>query len=40
VIAEPESFLVTRRDRLEPQEQDRARDWAAKLAAAVAGARR
>ena len=36
VVAEPESFLVTKQDRLEPQEQDRARDWAAKLAAARA----
>ena len=33
VVAEPESFLVTKQDRLEPQEQNRARDWAAKLAA-------
>jgi hypothetical protein len=36
VVAEPESFLVTRKDRLEPREQDRARDWAAKLAAGIA----
>jgi len=35
VIAEPESFLVTKQDRLEPHEQDRARDWAARLAAGV-----
>ena len=35
VVAEPESFLVTKQDRLEPQEQDRARDWAAKLAAGI-----
>jgi len=35
VIAEPESFLVTKQDRLEPHEQDRARDWAAKLAAGI-----
>ena len=34
VIAEPESFLVTKQDRLEPQEQNRARDWGTKLAAA------
>jgi hypothetical protein len=26
---------VTKQDRLEPQEQDRARDWAAKLAASI-----
>ena len=36
VVAEPESFLVTKQDRLEPQEQDRARDWAARLAAGIA----
>ncbi len=35
VIAEPESFLVTKQDRLDPQETTRARDWAAKLAAEV-----
>jgi adenine/guanine phosphoribosyltransferase-like PRPP-binding protein len=28
-------FLVTKQDRLEPHEQDRARDWAAKLAAGI-----
>ena len=33
VVAEPESFLVTKQDRLEPQETDRAREWGAKLAA-------
>ena len=36
VIAEPESFLVTKQDRLEPREQDRARDWGARLAASIA----
>ena len=36
VIAEPESFLVTKQTRLEPQEAGRARDWAAKLAARIA----
>jgi hypothetical protein len=36
VIAEPESFLVTRRDRLEPQETARAREWGTKLAASIA----
>jgi hypothetical protein len=36
VVAEPESFLVTKQDRLEPQETIRAREWGAKLAAAVA----
>jgi Flavodoxin domain len=35
VVAEPESFLVTKQDRLEPQETDRAREWGAKLAAAT-----
>jgi hypothetical protein len=32
--AKPESFLVTKQDRLEPQEQNRARDWGTKLATA------
>ena len=36
VVAEPESFLVTKQDRFEPQEQDRARDWGATLAASIA----
>jgi hypothetical protein len=36
LIAEPESFLVTKQDLLEPQETERARDWGAKLAASVA----
>jgi Flavodoxin domain len=36
VIAEPESFLVTKQDRLEPQEQDRARGWGTRLAAGIA----
>jgi hypothetical protein len=36
VVAGPESFLVTKQDRLEPQETTRARDWGATLAAAVA----
>jgi hypothetical protein len=36
LVAEPESFLVTKQDRLEPQETDRAREWGAKLAAATA----
>ena len=35
VIAEPESFLVTRQDRLEPEETARAREWGAKLAASL-----
>jgi hypothetical protein len=35
LVVEPESFLVTKQDRLEPQEQDRARDWAARLAAGI-----
>ena len=32
LVAEPESFLVTKQDRLEPQESTRARDWGLKLA--------
>jgi len=36
LAAEPESFLVTKQDRLEPHEQDRAREWGTTLAAAVA----
>jgi Flavodoxin len=39
VVAEPESFLVTKQDRLEPQETTRAREWGADLAAAIAPAR-
>jgi hypothetical protein len=36
VVAEPESFLVTKQDRLEPHEQDRARGWGASLAKSIA----
>lgn len=36
VIAEAESFLVTKQDRLEPQEIARARDWGTKLAVGTA----
>ena len=36
LVAEPESFLVTKQDRLEPQETARAREWAATLAAGLA----
>jgi hypothetical protein len=36
VIAEPESFLVTKQDRLEPHETSRAREWGTKLAARIA----
>ena len=39
VVAEPESFLVTKQDRLEPQETIRAREWGARLAAAIAPTR-
>src|SRR5262249_32612803 len=35
VIAEPESFLVTKQDRLEPHETARAREWGTQLAASV-----
>jgi hypothetical protein len=38
VVAKPESFLVTRQDRLDPQETTRARDWGAGLAASIAPA--
>ena len=36
VATEPESFLVTKQDRLEPQETARAREWGTKLAAGIA----
>ena len=36
VVAEPESFLVTKQDRLDPEETTRARDWGTKLAAGIA----
>jgi hypothetical protein len=36
VVAEPESFLVTKQDRLVPNELDRAREWGIKLAANIA----
>ena len=39
VAAEPESFLVTRQDRLEPQETARAREWGTTLAAGIAPGR-
>ena len=39
VIAEPESFLVTKQDRLEPQETTRAREWGARLAASLTPSR-
>ena len=35
VVAEPESFMVTKQDRLELQETERAREWGASLAAAM-----
>ena len=35
MVAEPESFLVTKQDRLEPQETARAREWGTRLAASV-----
>ena len=40
MIAQPESFLMTKQDRLEPQETTRAREWGAKLAAGIAPNRR
>jgi hypothetical protein len=39
VIADPESFLVTKQDRLEPQEITRAREWGGLLAAGIAPSR-
>jgi hypothetical protein len=36
VAAQPESFLVTKQDRLAPDEFDRAREWGTKLAAGIA----
>ncbi len=36
VTGKPESFLVTRHNTLDPGETDRARDWAAGLAASIA----
>ena len=36
LAAEPESFLVTKQDRLKPQETARAREWGTKLAAGIA----
>jgi|SRR5208282_2029881 len=38
VVAEPQSFLVTKQDRLEPQETTRAHDWGTKLANALVSA--
>jgi hypothetical protein len=35
LVAEPESFLVTKQDRLVPEETTRARDWGTKLAAGI-----
>jgi hypothetical protein len=36
VVAEPESFLVTKQDRLQPEETRRAREWGSRLAASIA----
>jgi len=36
VVAEPESFLVTKQDRLQPEETTRARAWGSRLAAGIA----
>ena len=36
LVAEPQSFLVTKQDRLEPNETTRAHEWGTKLAASVA----
>jgi hypothetical protein len=39
VVAEPESFLVTKQTQLEPRETARAREWGATLAAGIAPSR-
>jgi hypothetical protein len=39
MVAGPESFLVTKQDRLDPQETTRARDWGATLAAGIVPSR-
>jgi hypothetical protein len=39
LVADPESFLMTKQDQLEPQETARARDWGTALAAAIAPSR-
>jgi hypothetical protein len=39
LVADPESFLVTKQNQLERQEATRARDWGAKLAAQIAPTR-
>jgi hypothetical protein len=36
VVAEPESFLVTKQDRLQPEETTRAPEWGSRLAAGIA----
>jgi len=36
MIARPESFLVTKQDRLQPEETTRARAWGSRLAAGIA----
>jgi len=38
LVAEPESFLVTKQDQLAPHERERAATWGARLAAVCAGA--
>jgi hypothetical protein len=35
VVTEPESFLVTKQDRLAPRELTQAREWATRLAEAI-----
>ena len=39
IVAKQESFLVTKQDRLEPEETTRAREWGARLAASMAPSR-
>ena len=38
LVAEPHSFLVTKQDRLEPHEDERAREWGSELGRTVAAA--
>jgi hypothetical protein len=37
VVAESESFLVTKQDQLDPEETTRARDWGTNLASSWPG---
>jgi len=39
IVADPESFIVTRQNTLEPGEEDRARTWGASLVALISASR-